>query len=313
MRYFLDDVRDRWLDDVTVRRRLIAGLVVIGLIAAFAWWQVRSDPATISSSAASSSNAESGITADASDTAESSSQAASSRIPNAPAVASSAASSVPSSVPSTVTTVAGGTGTEPAAGAPSSAPGAGSSSAPYPTSPDGTPLPLVTVFDTDTITISGQVPSEAARERLIGLATANSQFPDARVVDNMVVNPAVPISVGVRVIELNSARFPEGSAEILPDHARELDRVVNIMNALPNLSVLVVGHADQRGDEVTNFAVSDQRARAVLNYLIYLGISPSRLSSRAAGESDLLAVGDDEASLALNRRTEFIFGGLLVE
>ncbi len=42
----------------------------------------------------------------------------------------------------------------------------------------------------------------------------------------MVINPAVPISVGVRVIELNSARFPEGTAEILPDHALELNRVV---------------------------------------------------------------------------------------
>jgi outer membrane protein OmpA-like peptidoglycan-associated protein len=133
------------------------------------------------------------------------------------------------------------------------------------------------------------------------------------VVDNVDINPAVPISVGVRVIELNSARFPEGNADILPAHALELDRVVAIMNALPNISVVVVGHADQRGDDLTNFAVSDDRARAVVNYLLYLGISPTRLSSRAAGETDLLAVGDDDAALALNRRTEFIFSGLLIE
>ncbi len=185
--------------------------------------------------------------------------------------------------------------------------------APYPTSPDGTPLPLVVIFDTETVTIAGQVPSEAARDRLSALALANSQFPDVDVIDNMVINPAVPISVGVRVIELNSARFPEGSAEILPDHARELDRVLTIMQALPNISVVVIGHADQRGDDLTNFAISDERARAVVNYLLYLGISPMRLSSRAAGESDLLSIGDDDAALALNRRTEFIFSGLLIE
>ncbi len=185
--------------------------------------------------------------------------------------------------------------------------------APYPTSPDGTPLPLVVIFDTQTMTIAGQVPSQAARDRLSALALANSQFPDVDVIDNMVINPAVPISVGVRVIELNSARFPEGSAEILPDHARELDRVLTIMQALPNISVMVIGHADQRGDDLTNFAISDERARAVVNYLLYLGISPMRLSSRAAGESDLLTIGDDDAALALNRRTEFIFYGLLIE
>jgi outer membrane protein OmpA-like peptidoglycan-associated protein len=171
----------------------------------------------------------------------------------------------------------------------------------------------VVIFDVETITISGQVPSEAQRERLAGLAIANSQFPEAEVVDNMVINPAVPLSVGVRVIELNSARFPEGSADILPDHALELDRVVTIMQALPNISVVVVGHADQRGDDIRNFAVSDERARAVVNYLLYLGISPTRLSSRAAGETDLLTIGDDDAALALNRRTEFIFYGLLME
>ena len=147
----------------------------------------------------------------------------------------------------------------------------------YPTSPDGAPLPLVVVFDTEAITISGQVPSQAAKDRLAALAKANSQFPDAEVIDNMVVNPAVPISVGARVIELNSARFPEGTADILPDHARELDRVANIMNALPNISVLVIGHADQRGDDLSNFAISDERARAVVNYLIYLGIAPGEV------------------------------------
>ncbi len=85
------------------------------------------------------------------------------------------------------------------------------------------------------------------------------------------------------------------------------------MQALPNISVLVVGHSDQRGDEGTNFAISDERARAVVNYLLYLGISPTRLASRAAGESDLLSIGDDDAALALNRRTEFVFNGLAVE
>ena len=183
----------------------------------------------------------------------------------------------------------------------------------YPASPDGTPLPLVVIFDVETITISGQIPSEAARDRLAALAKANSQFPDAEVVDNMVINPAVPLSVGVRVIELNSARFPEGTADILPAHALELDRVVAVMKALPNISVVVVGHADQRGDDIRNFAISDERARAVVNYLLYLGISPTRLSSRAAGESDLLTIADDDAALALNRRTEFIFYGLLIE
>ena len=130
----------------------------------------------------------------------------------------------------------------------------------------------------------------------------------------LTINPAVPRSVGVRVVELTSARFPEGSAEMLPPHALELDRAVGIMNALPNITALVIGHADQRGDELANYALSEQRAeRGRGTTWPGSGIAPSRLSSRAVGEADLLTLNNDAAALALNRRTEFVFYGLLIE
>jgi outer membrane protein OmpA-like peptidoglycan-associated protein len=122
----------------------------------------------------------------------------------------------------------------------------------------------------------------------------------------------VPTSIGVRVIELTSARFPSGSAEILGPHAAELDRVATVMTALPNVTVLVIGHADQMGSEVANYALSEQRAQQVVSYIVTKGVAASRLSSRAVGEADLLSVGNDATSLALNRRTEFVFYGLIV-
>jgi outer membrane protein OmpA-like peptidoglycan-associated protein len=178
--------------------------------------------------------------------------------------------------------------------------------------PDGSPVPIVAIFDDDRITLVGAVPSLEAADRLTQLAIANSQFPNLPVDSRLTVNPNVPVGVGVRVLELNSVRFPTGSAEILPEHAAQFDRVAAIMNALPNISATVVGHADQRGDEVTNLVLAQRRADAVVGYLISRGIDGSRLSARSVGEADLLTVDDDEASLALNRRTEFIFYGLLV-
>ena len=188
---------------------------------------------------------------------------------------------------------------------PSVAPGT-----PYLTLPDGSPQPVVAIFDTSTITLTGSLPSQDAVTRLETLALANSQTP-ATIVNNLIINPGVPLTVGVRVIELNSARFPSGSATILPAHATELSRVVRVMNALPNVSVLVVGHADQIGPNDANYALSVIRAQAVVNYLIFSGISASRISSRGVGTSDLLTSAGDDVSLALNRRTEFIFIGLL--
>ena len=181
----------------------------------------------------------------------------------------------------------------------------------YPTLPDGSPVPVLAIFDADTITLSGTVPSQAAADRLAQLAIANSKTP-AALVQFLAINPDVPANVGVRVLEMTSSRFPDGSADILPDHGRELDRIGAVMNALPNTTVLVIGHADQRGSEAANFAISEARARAVVSHLVDYGIDASRLSSRAVGEADLLSLNDDETALELNRRTEFVIYGTLL-
>jgi outer membrane protein OmpA-like peptidoglycan-associated protein len=170
----------------------------------------------------------------------------------------------------------------------------------------------VAIFDRDRITLVGAVPSEHAAQQLTALAVANSQFPDIPVDNRLAVNPNVPVGVGVRVLELNSVRFAEGSTEMTPDHAAQLDRLAAVLDATPNISVVVIGHADQRGSDATNLQLGQRRADAVVAYLTSLGIDGSRLSARSVGEADLLSTGDDEASLALNRRTEFLIHGLLV-
>jgi outer membrane protein OmpA-like peptidoglycan-associated protein len=181
----------------------------------------------------------------------------------------------------------------------------------YATLPDGTPAPVVAVFDTDLVTLSGAVPTEADRQQLEALAIATSKTP-ASVANLLTVDPTVPIGVGVRVVELTSSRFPEGSSEVVPEYAKELDRLVAVMNAFPTTTVLVIGHADQIGDEQSNYVLSAARAAAVVDYLTTrAGIAASRLASRAVGENDLLTLNSDEASLAMNRRTEFVVYGLL--
>ncbi len=182
----------------------------------------------------------------------------------------------------------------------------------YDTLPDGTPAPVVAIFDVDQITITGAVPDEAAKERLQALALANAKPGQGKVANFLTINPDVPKNVGVRVVELTSERFPTGSAEVLPPQAEELNRVVSIMSALPDITALVIGHSDQRGSEETNYQLSAARAEAVVNYLVSQGVNPSRLSSRAVGEADLLTLNNDDAALALNRRTEFVFYGLLI-
>jgi len=171
--------------------------------------------------------------------------------------------------------------------------------------------PVVAIFDIETITLAGAVPSQAARERLTALVRANSKTP-ATVIDLLTIDPAVSADVGVRVIELNSTRFAAGEPTITMEHGAELQRMVTFMKALPHVTVTVIGHADQHGADDDNLALSRARAEAVVNFIIDQGVERDRLAAIAVGESELLTLEDDEASLALNRRTEFVVYGALV-
>lgn len=183
----------------------------------------------------------------------------------------------------------------------------------YPTMPDGSPVPILGVYNGDVVSLNGNVPTQAAKDRLIALGLANSRSENPMLIDLITINPDVPIGIGVRVIDTGSSRFDAGSATITPELAAEYDRFIPILEAFPNVSLLIIGHSDQRGSEEQNFTISRNRAQAVNDYVVAKGISPLRITSRAVGEADLLTEADDEASLALNRRTEVVFYGLLIE
>jgi OOP family OmpA-OmpF porin len=233
-----------------------------------------------------------------------------------PATTATEAAPAASEVPATteaVTTPTTEATTAPTTPSPTEAPTTAATTPPPPTNPDGSPAYVIAIFDVSSITLNGEVPDADAKAKLETLARANAKpGQDAQVVNNLTIDPAVPRDVGVRVVELTSARFPDGSATVGLEHAAELNRVVTVMNALPNISATVIGHADQRGSEVSNYVLSSQRAAAVVQYMVSQGVDPSRLSSRAVGENDLLTLNDDAAALALNKRTEFVLVGLLL-
>lgn len=183
----------------------------------------------------------------------------------------------------------------------------------YPVLPDGRPAPIVEVFDTDTITITGVLPSANAKARLEAFALATSRFPDAQIVSSITIDPTMPNTVGVRMIDLNAVGFPERTSDITNELAVDLDRILGILNLLDHLSVDVIGHADQRGTPGPNFSLSESRAQSVTRYLVDNGIAPERLTARAMGSESLLTDDTSNEGRALNRRVDFVLYGLLVD
>ena len=178
------------------------------------------------------------------------------------------------------------------------------------TLPDGRPVAAAIRFGDDQITLTGSVPSEEASQRLEAFA-ADYRLTPAPVVNELTIDPAAPPAGGVRLVELNSSNFIDDSDEITPEQAQQLDRVAVAMETFPDVTVHVVGNTDLRGDETRSFVVSQRRAEAVVDYLVSQGIDPARLTTQPAGESNPLSTELTAEADAINRRTEFVFFGLL--
>jgi peptidoglycan-associated lipoprotein len=74
----------------------------------------------------------------------------------------------------------------------------------------------------------------------------------------------------------------------------------------PDVRVTVEGHCDERGTNAYNLALGDRRAGSVKHFLVYLGISANRLNTISYGEERPIAMGQNEASWAKNRRAQFV-------
>ena len=70
--------------------------------------------------------------------------------------------------------------------------------------------------------------------------------------------------------------------------------------------VTVEGHADSRGTNEYNFALSERRAASVRDYLVSLGLSASRITIVSKGEEQPMCTDETEDCWAKNRRGHFV-------
>ncbi len=135
---------------------------------------------------------------------------------------------------------------------------------------------------------------------------------DLEIIDDFVYNKAKEI-----IIKINDIYFDYDKWNIRPDAARELDHIIAVMNKYPKLKVTSTSHTDARGTKYYNESLSQKRADATVDYIIYGGISPDRISGKGYGESRLTnkCVDDDfhfnrvyctEKQHQANRRTAFV-------
>ncbi len=70
--------------------------------------------------------------------------------------------------------------------------------------------------------------------------------------------------------------------------------------------VVIEGYCDVRGTEEYNLALGQRRAESTKNYLVGLGVSPSKVQSVSKGETEQFAFGASEYDYQQNRRAHFV-------
>ncbi len=162
-----------------------------------------------------------------------------------------------------------------------------------------------TILDCRSFVIEGSVDSEAIRAK-VG-ADAQAALGGEIRVDNRLTIAAPAVAQQIAdVLKLKNIEFETGRAVITPVGIATLEEILPALRASADTKFEIAGHTDNRGNAAMNQALSEARARAVLEYLVGKGLSAARFTSRGYGSDRPIADNNTAAGRQQNRRIEFV-------
>lgn len=103
--------------------------------------------------------------------------------------------------------------------------------------------------------------------------------------------------------------FQYDSSEVLPEYIPIINNHAGFLASNPGKSVVLEGHADERGSSEYNVALGEQRAKSVAQMMKLQGVSDSQIQIVSFGEEKPAVPGHDEAAYQQNRRVELAYPG----
>ena len=114
-----------------------------------------------------------------------------------------------------------------------------------------------------------------------------------------------------KIIVMENIFYDLAKWDIREDAAIELDKLVNVLNDNPEISIELSSHTDSIASDEYNLRLSQRRAQSAVDYIVTAGIDRERLVAKGYGESRPIARNtnpdgtDNPEGRQKNRRTEF--------
>ena len=103
---------------------------------------------------------------------------------------------------------------------------------------------------------------------------------------------------------LKNIFFDVNKFELKSESQVELDKLVQLLNENPTIKIEISGHTDNVGKPADNLLLSNNRAKAVVNYLVNKKVPAQRLTFKGYGETKPVGDNKTDEGRAMNRRTE---------
>ena len=114
------------------------------------------------------------------------------------------------------------------------------------------------------------------------------------------------VGEGIVVEFSNNILFGFDSYALSSNANGTLTDLITILNKYPDTNIEVQGHTDSLGSDSYNQTLSEQRARAVADYLTAHNIASSRITTKGFGETAPKYSNGTDEGRAQNRRVEFL-------
>ncbi len=131
---------------------------------------------------------------------------------------------------------------------------------------------------------------------------------DSKQIIEVLLHPLEELMIEEDRITLEEIHFAFDQKEITLESKFELDKLVKVMKRYVSMRIKVASHTDSKGRAEYNLKLSQDRAKATVEYLISQGIEQERLEYQGYGSQDLKIKCEPctEWEDAQNRRSEFI-------